>query len=170
MFLASCPCRKNKARKQAGFVTFWALSTWVQRYENCLNFATEITVFLVKRKGLLRLHANPSVRSIYNPLRVEYESICTGIVGMVYLVHWSILYRSSGLTFSFDPSPFSWLVSPANRRTRMCLFFRSFCLWRWFAEPPSRCLHITAAIATESPSLKSSALFCPHSLRLYAGR
>ena len=49
-------------------------------------------------------------------------------------------------------------------------FFRSFCLWRWFAEPPSRCLHITAAIATESPSLKSSALFCPHSLRLYAGR
>ena len=50
------------------------------------------------------------------------------------------------------------------------LFFRSFCLWRWFAEPPSRCLHIAAAIATESPSLKSSALFCPHSLRLYAGR
>ena len=68
MFLASCPCTKN----------------------------TEITVFLVKRKGLLRLRTNPSVRSFYNPFQVEYESISTGIVGMVYLVHWSILYRSSG--------------------------------------------------------------------------
>ena len=51
-----------------------------------------------------------------------------------------------------------------------CAFFSFILPLKMICEPPSRCLHITAAIATESPSLKSSALFCPHSLRLYAGR
>ena len=37
---------------------------------------------------------------------------------MVYLVHWTILYRFSGLTFSFDPNPFHGTVSLRMLRSK----------------------------------------------------
>ena len=99
MFLGTCLCIKNEARKQAKFAISGHLFYPNSKVRNMSDFRKGNYGFWVKRKGLLRLHTNPSVRSFYNPLLVESKSIHTGIVSMVCLVHWSILYWFLGSHF-----------------------------------------------------------------------
>ena len=71
---------------------------------------------------------------------------------MVYLVHWAILYLFQWLSFSFDPSPFSWVVSPANRRARMSIFVP------FWLSCCSRVFHVATVPSLDaSPARTSSA-------------
>lgn len=76
------------------------------RFQNVRKMADTANSFSGQKKRIIATLTNLSVHIFYKRLQLESGIKHISIVGMVYLVHWTILYRSSGFTFSFDPSAF----------------------------------------------------------------
>ena len=66
----------------------------------------EIANFLSRqKKRIIAASSEPVSTQFLQPITTRIGDCSSCTFSMVYLLHWTILYRSFGFTFSFDPHP-----------------------------------------------------------------
>ena len=104
-----------------------------------------------QKKRVIAVSSEPVSTQFLQPITIRIEDYSYLYIQYGISITLDHTIAFSWLSFSFDLSPFSWLVSPANRRTRMCLFFV-----RSASEDDLRNLH--HAVCTLLPRLRPNHL------------